>query len=126
MYVSSCPTTAISLTPDSAILHRYRLELCIVCRVLLSNLLDTCGNRDLTPSSRTAYFDAEGTCIIGMQAKAMMPLIIFDAVVNVSYSTHSRSAHPLMKSSFTSRCSSFSRFEVSIPTRIAPTPCSAP
>ncbi|KAK0113590.1 hypothetical protein ONS95_013837 [Cadophora gregata] len=31
---------------------------------------------------RTAYFTPDGTCIIGMEMKAMMPLIIFDAVVN--------------------------------------------
>ncbi|PVH88166.1 hypothetical protein DL98DRAFT_509648 [Cadophora sp. DSE1049] len=31
---------------------------------------------------RTAYFTPGGTCIIGMEMKAMMPLIIFDAVVN--------------------------------------------
>lgn len=31
---------------------------------------------------RTAYFDKSGMCIIGMKEKAMMPLIIFDAVVN--------------------------------------------
>ncbi|KAH9219211.1 hypothetical protein DL95DRAFT_384641 [Leptodontidium sp. 2 PMI_412] len=31
---------------------------------------------------RTAYFREDGTCIIGMEMKAMMPLIIFDAVVN--------------------------------------------
>ncbi|KAG4435768.1 hypothetical protein IFR05_008742 [Cadophora sp. M221] len=32
---------------------------------------------------RTAYFTEDGTCIIGMEMKAMMPLIIFDAVVNL-------------------------------------------
>ncbi|KAL2061324.1 hypothetical protein VTL71DRAFT_7597 [Oculimacula yallundae] len=32
---------------------------------------------------RTAYFAEDGTCIIGMELKAMMPLIIFDAVVNL-------------------------------------------
>lgn len=32
---------------------------------------------------RRAYFNDNGTCIIGMQSKAMMPLIIFDSVVNL-------------------------------------------
>ncbi|KAH7327186.1 hypothetical protein BKA65DRAFT_63729 [Rhexocercosporidium sp. MPI-PUGE-AT-0058] len=32
---------------------------------------------------RTAYFTEDGTCIIGMEMKAMMPLIIFDAIVNL-------------------------------------------
>lgn len=31
---------------------------------------------------RTAYIDVDGKCIIGMQKRAMMPLIIFDAIVN--------------------------------------------
>lgn len=34
--------------------------------------------------SRIAYFNEDGTCVIGMEAKSIMPLIIFDAVVNVS------------------------------------------
>ncbi|OJD37799.1 ring finger domain protein [Diplodia corticola] len=32
---------------------------------------------------KIAYIDDMGTCIIGMQKKAMMPLIIFDVVINV-------------------------------------------
>lgn len=32
---------------------------------------------------RTAYFTPDGTCIIGMQLKVMLPLIIFDAAVNL-------------------------------------------
>ncbi|KAK0660026.1 hypothetical protein DIS24_g3746 [Lasiodiplodia hormozganensis] len=32
---------------------------------------------------RIAYISPRGTCIIGMQKKAMMPLIIFDVVINV-------------------------------------------
>jgi hypothetical protein len=31
---------------------------------------------------RVAYFSADGTCIIGMESKSVMPLIIFDAVLN--------------------------------------------
>jgi hypothetical protein len=33
--------------------------------------------------SRIAYFNEDGTWVIGMEAKSIMPLIIFDAVVNV-------------------------------------------
>jgi hypothetical protein len=31
---------------------------------------------------RVAYFREDGTCIIGLQSKSVMPLIIFDAVLN--------------------------------------------
>lgn len=31
---------------------------------------------------RTAYFRDDGTCIIGIESKSVMPLIIFDAVLN--------------------------------------------
>jgi len=33
---------------------------------------------------RVAYFDDTGMCIIGMQTKSVMPLIIWDALINVS------------------------------------------
>jgi hypothetical protein len=32
---------------------------------------------------RVAYFNEEGMCIIGMQVKSVMPLIISDALINV-------------------------------------------
>ena len=34
-------------------------------------------------SSRISYLRDDGVCIIGMEKKSMMPLIIFDAVVNL-------------------------------------------
>ncbi|KAF2160584.1 hypothetical protein M409DRAFT_28970 [Zasmidium cellare ATCC 36951] len=36
---------------------------------------------------RIAYIDVDGKCIIGMEKRAMMPLIIFDAVVNLYLNT---------------------------------------
>lgn len=40
----------------------------------------------LTSNRRFSHIE-DGTCIIGMQKKAMMPLIIFDAAVNVYLTT---------------------------------------
>jgi hypothetical protein len=37
-------------------------------------------------SSRITYINSKGVCIIGMEKIAMMPLIIFEAIVNVSCS----------------------------------------
>lgn len=39
----------------------------------------------LTAASRIAYIDDSGQCIIGMKKVAMIPLISFDVVVNVSH-----------------------------------------
>lgn len=39
--------------------------------------------------SRFSYIDKNGQCIIGMEKKAMIPLIVFDVLVNVSLESHS-------------------------------------
>lgn len=45
--------------------------------------------------SRISYLREDGVCIIGMQKKSMLPLIIFDAVVNVRTILSSLSANPI-------------------------------
>lgn len=33
---------------------------------------------------RFGYFDDKGTCVVGMQNKSLLPLVVYDGVVNVS------------------------------------------
>ncbi|EHL00125.1 hypothetical protein M7I_3885 [Glarea lozoyensis 74030] len=50
--------------------------------MLVSYLRSTLKNSNSNVSSKIAYFDSNGTCIIGMELKVLMPLIIFDACIN--------------------------------------------
>lgn len=43
--------------------------------------------------SRIAFFNEDGTCVIGTEAKSTMPFIIFNVVVNVSTGLSSPSNH---------------------------------
>ncbi|KAH8650246.1 hypothetical protein BGZ60DRAFT_473941 [Tricladium varicosporioides] len=53
------------------------------CNLSLSSLLHEYQDLPLTcATSRIAYFDKSGMCIIGMELKVLMPLIIFDACIN--------------------------------------------
>jgi hypothetical protein len=68
------------LTPASAI-HDFRHHELHLVNVRTSN-----DEANLTQASRITYINDQGVCIIGMQKIAMMPLIVFEVIVNVSCS----------------------------------------
>ncbi|KUJ18959.1 uncharacterized protein LY89DRAFT_732491 [Mollisia scopiformis] len=60
-----------------------RLKSKLYCFNCFAMLLPYCIVVVLNFVYRIAYFHADGTCLIGMEARAMLPLIIFDAIVNL-------------------------------------------
>lgn len=60
-----------------------RLKSKLYCFNCFGMLLPYCIVVVLNFVYRIAYFKPDGTCMIGMKARAMMPLIIFDAIVNI-------------------------------------------
>lgn len=61
-----------------------RLKSKLYCFNCFGMLLPYCVIIVLNFIYRVAYFDNTGMCIIGMQTKSVMPLIISDALINVS------------------------------------------
>ncbi|CZR55834.1 uncharacterized protein PAC_05722 [Phialocephala subalpina] len=60
-----------------------RLKSKLYCFNCFGMLLPYCVVVVLNFVYRLAYFKPDGTCMIGMEERAMMPLIIFDAIVNL-------------------------------------------